>query len=93
MSRLASDTVLDVEVYYIENYQTIKNAYESHYLHYDVEVVTDKQRIQYHTGDYVIIVNQPVNRYIVETLDPQGPDSYFCWNFFDAAIQQKEWYS
>ncbi len=26
-------------------------------------------------------------------LEPEGPDSYFNWNFFDAVLQQKEHYS
>jgi hypothetical protein len=26
-------------------------------------------------------------------LEPQGPDSYFAWNFFDGIPQQKEYFS
>jgi iron uptake system EfeUOB component EfeO/EfeM len=44
-------------------------------------------------GDYLVPVNQEVNRYIVETLEPQATDSYFAWNFFDAILQQKEHFS
>ena len=29
----------------------------------------------------------------METLEPQGVDSYFAWGFFDAILQQKEWFS
>jgi hypothetical protein len=29
----------------------------------------------------------------VETLEPEAPDSFFNWNFFDAILQQKEGYS
>jgi hypothetical protein len=39
------------------------------------------------------MVNQTSNRYIVETLEPRGVDSFFSWNFFDSVLQQKEWYS
>ncbi len=31
-------------------------------------------------------MNQKANRYIVETLEPQGVDSYFGWNFFDGIL-------
>jgi hypothetical protein len=34
-----------------------------------------------------------MNRYIVETLEPQGMDSFFSWNFFDAILSQKEYFS
>jgi hypothetical protein len=26
-------------------------------------------------------------------LEPKAIDSYFSWNFFDSALQQKEWFS
>jgi hypothetical protein len=29
----------------------------------------------------------------LETLEPEAPDSFFNWNFFDAILQQKEGYS
>jgi len=29
----------------------------------------------------------------METLDPWAHDSFFTWNFFDSAMQQKEHYS
>jgi hypothetical protein len=38
-------------------------------------------------------LNQPANRYLVETLEPDGDDGFFAWNFFDAILQQKEGYS
>jgi hypothetical protein len=93
MKRLASDTMLTVESYYIEDYKTIKNPYEGHYLHYDVKVKKENQQIQYYKGDYIVETNQACNRFIVETLEPQATDSYFCWNFFDAILQQKEGFS
>ena len=47
----------------------------------------------FYKGDYWVEVNQPQNRYIVETLEPQGVDSFFGWNFFDGILNQKEGYS
>jgi hypothetical protein len=31
--------------------------------------------------------------YAIQTLEPEAPDSYFNWNFFDGILMQKEWYS
>ena len=39
------------------------------------------------------MVNQPLNRYIVETLEPKGVDSFFAWNFFDSVLGEKEYFS
>lgn len=32
-------------------------------------------------------------RYLIETLEPEGVDSFFNWNFFDTVLQQKEGFS
>jgi hypothetical protein len=44
-------------------------------------------------GDYIISTNQKAIRYLLETLEPQAPDSFFNWNFFDTILQQKEGFS
>jgi hypothetical protein len=93
MSRLAKDTSITVEVYYIEGYETSKRPYEGHYNHYSTRVRSEVQQLDFYKGDYVIVTDQPANRYIVETLEPQGDDSFFAWNFFDGILQQKEWFS
>ena len=53
----------------------------------------EKKKVAYKKGDFWIELNQKANRYIVETLEPQGIDSYFAWNFFDGILNQKEGYS
>ena len=93
MQQLKRDTTLKVAVYYIKNYNTGKTAYEGHYLHNQVTLKSDTQLIQFFKGDYLIYCNQSSNRYIVETLEPQGVDAFFAWNFFDGILQQKEWFS
>jgi hypothetical protein len=91
--QLAHDTVLNVEVYQIEDYKTSPRPYEGHYLHSDIKLKTSTATINYYAGDYVVYVNQKTNRYIMETLEPQATDSYFAWNFFDGILSQKEYFS
>lgn len=93
MYPLQKDTVLEAEVYYIENYKTVAAPYEGHYLHHSVKVRPTKQRLPYYAGDMVVEMNQVANRYIIETLEPQATDSFFNWNFFDAILSQKEYFS
>jgi hypothetical protein len=38
-------------------------------------------------------MDQSANRFLIETLEPQAEDSYFAWNFFDAVLGQKEYFS
>jgi len=92
MKRLKEDQLLEVEMYRVVDFKT-RNAYESHYLHYNTEVEKEDKTWQFHKGDYVIFTDQPSNRYIVETLEPHAPDSFFAWNFFDGILSQKEYFS
>lgn len=93
MSRLAHDTTLDLQMYYIADYKTGNRPYEGHYLHSNVKLNPVDAKVRFYEGDYVVYVNQPINRYIVETLEPQGVDSFFAWNFFDSMLGQKEYFS
>ncbi len=93
MKRLAKDTLLSVNVYYLEDYTTGDRAFEGHYLHANVKVRSEVQQLAYYKGDYVLFPDQFANRYIVEMLEPQGVDSYFAWNFFDAVLMEKEYFS
>jgi hypothetical protein len=93
MQRLEKDTTIEVEAYRIRDYKTAQRPYEKHYLHSQVKTETVKTPISFRKGDYYIPLNQNANRYLVETLEPGGGDSFFAWNFFDAILQPKEHYS
>lgn len=93
VQQLSRDAVIPVEMYYISDYKTATRPYEGHYLHTAVKVNPILQQIPFYAGDYIVYVNQPANRYIVETLEPQAIDSFFNWNFFDAILGTKEHFS
>ena len=87
------DTTLTVESYRIEDYKTRTSPYEGHYPHYNIKVKGFKQNITFRQGDYLVKTDQNAIRYIIETLEPAAPDSFFNWNFFDTILQQKEGFS
>ncbi|MDW7690907.1 M14 family metallopeptidase [Flammeovirgaceae bacterium SG7u.111] len=93
MYQLESDSAIEVESYFIDEYKSYPRPYEGHFMHYNVKLRPEKQTITFRKGDYVVPVNQVNNRYIVETLEPEGVDSFFNWNYFDTILQQKEGYS
>ena len=90
---LEADTLLQVETYKIVDFETRKSPYEGHYLHYDTQVEKSVKKIQFSEGDVVVPTRQEGIRYLLETLEPQGIDSFFNWNFFDTILQQKEGFS
>lgn len=93
MKQLTDDQTLELEMYYISDYKTVARPYEGHYLHSNVKLEARRQKVNFYSGDYIVYANQPQNRYIVETLEPQGVDSFFAWNFFDSVLSQKEHFS
>ncbi|MHA3788913.1 M14 family metallopeptidase [Flavobacterium hauense] len=93
MEPLVQDTEFEVESYRIKDFKTSKSAYEGHYPHNSVTLESTKHKVLFRKGDFVINTQQPGVKYLLETLEPQGVDSYFAWNFFDAILQQKEYFS
>jgi len=88
-----SDTLMDVTVYHIDTFSTSPTPYEKHYLHSNVRLIKSHQKVVIKKGDWKIPLSNSSKRFLVEVLEPEAPDSYFDWNFFDAVLQQKEWYS
>ena len=93
MQRLSHDTTINTRIYYIADYKTQQRPYEGHYVHSNVKLNPVNMDIKFYEGDYVVYTNQALNRYIVETLEPQGVDSFFAWNFFDSVLGEKEYFS
>ncbi|MBX2935052.1 MAG: M14 family metallopeptidase [Ferruginibacter sp.] len=93
MQRFTKDTIIDVQAYHIDDYKSYPKPYEKHHKNMAVKTSVMNQQIRFLKGDYIIWLNQPANRYLVEMLEPTGDDSFFSWNFFDAVLQQKEGYS
>ncbi|NNF21810.1 MAG: hypothetical protein HKN67_07705, partial [Saprospiraceae bacterium] len=83
----------EATVYYIQDFETSKSPYEGHYIHYNIQLEERKEKIKARKGDIMVPVNQAGNRYIIETLEPLGEDSFFKWNFFDMILQRKEYFS
>ena len=87
------DTVVSAEVYHIDSYETRRSPYEGHYSHYNTKVKLTEESVTLKKGDYIVKTDQEGVRYLLETLEPEAPDSFFNWNFFDTILQQKEGFS
>lgn len=94
MKLIERDTTLDVVAYEMLDFQTAKSPYEGHYLHNNCKTEKQYWNKTLQAGSYYLIdLNQKKKRFIFETLEPEAPDSYFNWNYFDEILQQKEWFS
>ena len=92
VERIDTEKTMNVQSYFIENYKDQK-AYEGHYLHYDIEISQKSVNLKVYEGDYIVYTDQTSNNYIMATLEPQHPDSFFAWNFMDGILMQKEHFS
>ena len=93
MQRLTRDSMIEVGVYHIDSYTSYSHAYERHHKNTGTKISGAVKTVRFLRGDYLISTEQPARRFLVEMLEPEGDDSYFSWNFFDAILQQKEGYS
>jgi hypothetical protein len=93
MQRLEKDTLVEAEFYEISDLNTPARAYENHHLHSQVRLSPRRMSYPYLKGDYLISTRQRKVRFLMEVLEPQATDSYFAWNFFDAILQRKEYFS
>ncbi|MEM1218877.1 MAG: hypothetical protein AAGH79_08190 [Bacteroidota bacterium] len=93
MEQITQDTTIEVQQYYIESYKSPETPYENHYLHRNVEVSTVERSWNYRKGDWYIPLGTDQDMYIIHVLEPQAPDSYFAWNFFDGVLMRKEGFS
>lgn len=90
---LKKDTTITVESYRIAAFDTRDNAYEGHYMHSKTKVEKSSLKMNFRKGDFLVSTAQAGMRYLLETLEPAAPDSFFNWNYFDTVLQQKEGFS
>ena len=82
MKQFNTDTTIEVTSYHIDDYKSFTKPYEKHHKNYSVIVSKRTEQIKFLKGDYIIYLNQSVNRYLIETLEPTGDDGFFQLEFF-----------
>ncbi|KQX00398.1 peptidase M14 [Massilia sp. Root418] len=93
MTRVDAARTVEAQYYHIASVQSRPTAYEGHMFHDGVEVEARTGTFQLNVGDYIVPLDQDHARYAVETLEPQGHDSFFRWGFFNSVLEKKEAFS
>lgn len=91
--RLTQPATLWCEAYRVTSFQTRATPFEGRHLHEEVTVEVEAIEVHARAGDWLVPVDQPRARYVVETLEPEASDSFFRWGFFDSVLQKKEAFS
>ena len=93
MAAFDEASTIEAQYYHIASVTSRPNAYEGHMYHDAVEVEARTGSFTVQPGDWFIPLKQANARYAVETLEPQGHDSFFRWGFFNSVLEKKEAFS
>jgi hypothetical protein len=93
MAPFSDASVVEAQYYHIASVRSRGNAYEGHMYHDEVQLEARNGSFTVQPGDFYIPLNQANARYAVETLEPQGHDSFFRWGFFNSVLEKKEAFS
>lgn len=93
MQRIVEPGPRMLQVYHLKRCKPRPTPYESRMFHDEVEVELRNELVVLREGDFLVPLDQPRARYIVETLEPQAHDSFFRWGFFNSVLERKEAYS
>ncbi|MEO6626076.1 MAG: peptidase M14, partial [Burkholderiaceae bacterium] len=91
--RLEHDEECQVRTWRITSVLTRATPYEGHMFHDALTLTAQMETCLLRAGDCIVPLEQPRARYAVETLEPQGHDSFFRWGFFNSVLEKKENYS
>lgn len=90
---IPKDTVMVLEITTILDHSAYPRPYEGHHYRTVEKVQRSMEPVPLFKGDLMIPLDQSAARYLVETLSPEAVDAFMAWNFFDSALQQKEYFS
>lgn len=90
---VTQEQAVAVECYRIVDFETRARPFEGHHLHERIVLQAEPATVTARPGDWLVRWGQPRDRYVFETLEPLGADSYFRWGFFDAVLDRKETFS
>ncbi|HEX8921477.1 MAG TPA: hypothetical protein VF766_08355, partial [Pyrinomonadaceae bacterium] len=91
LQRLAAPTTIEVESYRFTNVKLATEPFEGRVMPNERTKVLVRERKNFPAGSVVVPVAQPAGNVAVHLLEPDGPDSFIAWGFFNAIFEQKEY--
>lgn len=93
METLKEPKKLKVLAQVVRSFDAISKPYEGHYMHPNKTIARMEKEITFLPGDVLVPTNQNGAQLLHAVLQPEREDSYFTWNYFDAYLQEKEYFS
>jgi murein tripeptide amidase MpaA len=89
LKRLAEATTLDVESYRFSDVKWATSSFEGRVTVTQKSTPVRERRL-YQAGTVVVPLAQPASRVALYLLEPDSPDSFVAWGFFNPIFEQKE---
>lgn len=87
---LAEPASIEVESYRFTNVRWPYEPFEGRHMpQFEVERTTETR--EFPAGSIVIPVAQPLGKLVLNLLEPEAPDSFAKWGFFNAIFEEKEY--
>lgn len=86
LTPVEKDTILVATTYRLEEFLTSEVPIDGRYKHSATKVKKQKDTLWVSKGDFWIETKQKGLPYLLETLEPNAPESFFNWNFFDIIL-------
>ncbi|MEN8225595.1 MAG: M14 family metallopeptidase [Bacteroidota bacterium] len=91
ISYLTDETEIWVEQYRFRKPGWRREPYEGRFMMNNIDYVSSRDTVYFPEGSALIDMNQRNARVIANILEPEAPDSYVRWGFFNAIFEQKEY--
>lgn len=88
--KLQKATRIEVETYRFEDPVWNRSPYEGRF-RVSAGYKVDKEEIEFPAGSVIVPINQRTARVIAHILEPDAPDSYLKWGFFNIIFEQREY--
>lgn len=90
-SVLNEETTVPVKITRFSNVRWQNRSYEGR-IKLNYSLSDSIQDMVFPAGSVLINMNQPAAKVIAHLLEPASPDSYAAWGFFNAILEQKEYF-
>jgi hypothetical protein len=91
MQRLLAPVTIEVESYHFNDVKFAAAPFEGRIMPNEMTKELVRERRNFPAGSVVVPVAQPAGNVVVHLFEPDGPDSFVAWGFFNAIFEQKEY--
>jgi hypothetical protein len=91
LQKLTAPATIEVESYRFSDVKFAAAPFEGRVVPGEMTKQQVRERRNFPAGSIVIPVAQPAGNVAIHLLEPDGPDSFIAWGFFNAIFEQKEY--